>query len=1194
MAEGHGRRLTVQIGTAPAPSRRDLLKRSGILAVVSPRKGVEQAGAAPEDALDLHICVTAEGRILAFCGHVDLGTGVRTALAQIVAEELDFPFDAVEMVLGDTAETPDQGPTIASETIQVTARPLRIAAAQSRQQLMALAADALQCAPDALTLTDGILRKRGGGEPVITLDTLLGNQRILLPLTDEADFKPVDQHRIVGRPIGRVDIPAKVSGQFVFVHDVRVPGMLHGRVIRPPYSGIDSGEFVGRSLESVDRSSIAGIPGIRAVVVEGDFVGVVAEREEHAAEAALKLKVRWKAWQTSSDLGDISTALRAHPAKARPLIDEGDVDAALQTAEQRLDRTYVWPYHMHGSIGPSCAVADVTADRITVWSGTQNPYPLQADIALLTGTPKENVDIIRLEAAGCYGRNCADDVSADAVLLSRAVGAPVRVQLTREQEHLWEPKGAAQLIDISGGLGPNGSLAAYDFHTRYPSNAAPTLALLLTGKVPPQPATLTMGDRTAIPSYRYENMRITAYDMPPIVRASWLRGVSAMPNVFAHESYIDELAHAAGEDPVAFRLRHITDERAGELVRATAARAGWEPRVGPNVQTSDNSEVVRGRGFAQARYVHGAWPGVGAAWSAWVADVAVNRSTGEVVVTRVVVGQDTGMMINPAGVQHQIHGNVVQSTSRVLKEEVTFSETTAVASREWGGYPILTFPELPSVDVLLMDRQHEPALGAGESSSVPSAAAIVNAVYDATGVRFRELPLTPERVLAGLGGVPRVAAPPPAPPKKRWAFWGSLSGLFVGFAAFASVAWPIKPAFAPIPRPDPGAYSAQTIERGRQLAALGACAVCHTTKDGLPYAGGLALDTPFGVVMTTNITPDPETGIGSWSYPAFERAMREGIHRDGTHLYPAFPYPNFAHASDADLQALYAFLMTQQPVRRANEPNRLAFPFNIRPLLAGWNFFFNRHADLQPDPARSAAWNRGRYLVDGLGHCGACHSPRNALGAERSGATYLAGGAAEGWDAPALTKASAGPIPWSEEELYTYLRTGTSAQHGTASGPMAPIIAELKHLPDDDIRAMATYLGSLNAPLPDVEAAARAESIIKTTSSIANAGGDAAARLYEGACAVCHETGRAVPLANRGPALGLSTKLHAAGPTNFLRVLFEGGGHASGSMPAFASSLDDRQIADLARYMRGRFAKGKPAWDGIDETLKSLRTSTAH
>jgi nicotinate dehydrogenase subunit B len=1174
--------------SVPPLSRRELLSRGGVIAVVSPRKHAP-ADAPPEDGLDVHVCLTAEGRVLAFCGHVDLGTGISTALAQIVAEELDFPFATVEMVLGDTQQTPDQGPTIASETIQVTAIPMRIAAAQIRRQLVALAAAALGCPDEEIDIVGGIVSRRGEAGPPPGLETLLGNQRLLLPLADTAEFKPIERHGIVGKPVERVDIPAKVTGQFTYVHDVRVPDMLHGRVVRPPYAGLDSGDFVGRSLVAVERDSIAHIPGIRAVVIEGDFVGVVAEREEQAAQAAEALVTRWRDFPAPADLRDVENALRTHPSTARRLVDEGDVDAALANIETRLDRTYIWPYHMHGSIGPSCAVADVRRDGITVWTGSQNPYPLRSDLALLMDVPAERIEVIRHEAAGCYGRNCADDVAADAVLLSRAVGAPVRVQLTREQEHLWEPKGAGQLMDIAGGLGPGGSLSAYDFHTRYPSNASPTLALLLTGRIPNQPATLKMGDRTALPSYAYENIRVTAHDMAPIVRASWLRGVSALPNVFAHESYIDELAHEAGVDPIAFRLRHITDERAAELTRATADRAGWQPHVGPRMQA--DGEILHGRGFAQARYMHGNWPGVGAAWAAWVADVAVNRSTGEVTVSRVVVGQDTGMMVNPAGVQHQIHGNVLQSTSRVLREEVTFSQTTAVAAREWGAYPVLTFPELPAIDVMLMERQHEPPLGAGESASVPSAAAIVNAVYDATGVRFRELPLTPERVLAGLNGRAALPAPPEPRRKRSLGFWSKLGGAAAAAATFAAVSLPLAPEIVPVARPEPSTWSAATIERGRQLAALGACAVCHTGKDGVAYAGGLALETPFGTVMTTNITPDPETGIGTWSYPAFERAMRAGLHRDGRHLYPAFPYTNFAKTSEADMQALYAFLMSQPAVSRANEPSRLTFPFNLRPLMAGWNLLFNRGTEVKPEPTRSPEWNRGRYLVDGLGHCGACHSPRNALGAEKSGAAYLAGGEAEGWDAPALTAASLSPIPWSEADFYAYLRTGHSARHGTASGPMAPVIEELKTLPEADIRAMAIYLASLTKPLPEAEAATRVETILKATASSANPGLSPAARLYEGACAACHETGRIAPLANQGPALGLSAKLHAAAPVNLVNMLMQGGTHGMGQMPAFGNALDDRQIADLAAYLRARFAPGQPAWSDIAKAVEKARAA---
>src|SRR5438876_4192115 len=561
--------------------------------------------------------------------------------------------------------------------------------------------------------------------------------------------------------------------------------MLHGRVVRPPYAGVDAGPFVGTSLIDVDEASVRHIPGLVAVVRIGDFVGVVAEREENAVKAAAQLKASWKKTPTLPDLADIETALRAHPSTPRTLIDKGDVDAAIAATAKPMQRTYVWPYQMHASIGPSCAVADFRDGNIRVWSGTQNPHILRTDLALLIEKPEAEIDVIRLEAAGCYGRNCADDVSADALLLARAVGRPVRVQLTREQEHAWEPKGTAQLMDVNGGMTADGGVAAYDFATRYPSNGAPTMALLLTGRLTPDSAVSEMGDRTAIPPYDYENMRVVANDMPPIVRASWFRGVSALPNTCAHESWIDEVATEAGVDPIEYRLRYLKDRRAIDLVNAVAERAGWKPRP---VRQDKDGDVVHGRGFAYALYVHSKFPGYGAAWSAWIADVAVNKATGDVSVTRVVAGQDSGLMINPEGVRHQIEGNVIQSTSRALMEEVSF-DRASVTTREWGPYPIIQFPDVPKIDVLMLPRPDQPPLGVGESASVPSAAAIANAIFDATGVRFRELPFTPERILRGLHGEGYEApgalpAPAPSPVSKdEWRNpFTKQRGLFAGIA----------------------------------------------------------------------------------------------------------------------------------------------------------------------------------------------------------------------------------------------------------------------------------------------------------------------------------------------------------------------------------------------------------------------------
>jgi nicotinate dehydrogenase subunit B len=1170
----------------------------GSLSVVRP--------AGTEGAFETFIKITADGTVTAFNGHVDLGTGIRTALGQIVAEELDVSFARVIVVLGDTSRVPNQGATIASETIQITAVPLRKAAAQARHFLLARAAERLELPVSELRIEDSLIRGRDNRS--VSYGEIIAGKTVRIELADDVPVKAVDTYTIVGQSVPRVDLPAKATAELVYVHDVRVPGMLHGRVVRPPYAGVDAGAFVGTSLIAVDESSVCDIPGLIAVVRIGDFVGVITEREENAIKAAAQLKVSWKPTPTLPDLKDIETALRANPSTPRVLIDKGDVEAAIAAADKPMQRTYVWPYQMHGSIGPSCAVADVRDDFVRVWSGTQNPHMLRTDLSLLLQRPDTEVDVIRMEAAGCYGRNCADDVSADAVLLSRAVGRPVRVQLTREQEHAWEPKGTAQLMDVNGGLNADGSVAGYDFATRYPSNGAPTLALLLTGMIPPVPDVFHMGDRTAIPPYDYDAMRVVAHDMPPIVRASWLRGVSALPNSFAHESYIDELASEAGVDPIEYRLRYLKDPRAVDLVHAVAKRADWTPRPVRKEPVAEGN-IVRGRGFAYALYVHSKFPGYGAAWSAWITDVAVNKATGDVSVTRVVAGQDSGLMINPDGVRHQIHGNVIQSTSRALMEEVSF-DRASVASREWGAYPIIKFPDIPKIDVLMLPRPDQPPLGVGESASVPSAAAIANAIFDATGVRFRELPFTPERILAGLRGEQPAAqaalpgpVPRPQPPAshthqnpfaKRASVFASVAAMIATMVSLAAIALSWR-SIAPIARPDASAWSAATIARGEQLAALGDCAVCHTQANGATNAGGRAIETPFGVIYSTNITPDPETGIGAWSYPAFERAMREGIHRDGRHLYPTFPYNHFAKTTDADLQALYAYLMARAPVRAVNRETALAFPFNLRPLMAGWNALFHSSAAFAPIAAKSATWNRGAYLVEGLGHCGACHSPRNALGAEKAEA-YLAGGFAEGWEAPPLTSLSRAPIPWSEDELFAYLRTGESRLHGVAAGPMAPVVKELAALPDEDIRAMAVYLGSFNANAIDRPAQDVLAAKLESSTGVVSAS-SAGARLYEGACAVCHKVGGA-PLFGSRPSLALNSNLHSAVPDNLIQVILQGiAAPASsdlGYMPGFKDSFNDSQVAELVSYLRRQFAPDKPAWTGLEAAIGRARQAKLH
>ena len=1150
-----------------------------------------------EGEAEIFIALSAAGEVVAFNGHVDLGTGIRTALAQIVAEELDVAFDRVQMILGHSDRTPDQGATIASATIQVTAIPLRQAAAQARQTLVGLAAEIFGLSPDSLMVKDGIIRAPEPHNQRISYAELLRGQALHLRFNANAPLKPVAEYRVVGTSVPRVDIPAKVTGELTYVHDVRVAGMVHARVVLPPYAGLDSGPFVGTSLIAVDESSIAHIPGIIAVLVQGDFVAVVAEREENAARAAAALQVQWKPLPALTDLDDLGQALRANPAKPRTLLDKGCVDQALADAAFLARRSYVWPYHMHGSIGPSCSVAAFDDHGLKVWSGTQNPLWLRRDLALLLDLPEPAIHIERLEASGCYGRNCADDVGGYAALAARAVKRPVRVQLTREQEHLWEPKGTAQVMDVQGGLDENGNIVGYDFQTRYPSNGAPMLPLLLTGVIAPVPDVFEMGDRTSIAPYDYPNMRVTVHDMAPIVRASWMRGVSALPNSFAHESFIDEMAAQAGVDPIEYRLRFLKDPRAIDLIGQVAERAGWQPHTSFGTHGGEG-DIRHGRGFAYALYVHSKFPGFPAAWAAWVADVDVNIATGEVAVTKVTVGQDSGLMINPDGVRHQIQGNVIQSTSRVLKEQVGF-EDGKVASREWGGYPILTFPEVPKIHVVMPPRHQEPSRGAGESASVPSAAAIANAIYDATGVRFRQPPFTPERVRAELarhGLTPTDPAPPQKPGKSWRKWWAPALAVMTTALGVASLALPMRAAIDPIAPPDPATWSAATIERGRLIAAAGDCAVCHTTPEGAVNAGGLALETPFGIIHTSNITPDSETGIGTWSYTAFERAMRQGVGRDGRNLYPAFPYTAYAKITDADMQALYAYLMAQPPVRAKTPANSMAFPFNLRPLLAGWNLMFHRPGTYRPDPTQSTQWNRGAYLVEGLGHCGACHTPRNVMGAEKTGKAKFAGAMVDHWEAPPLTALSHAPVPWGENDLFEYLRTGFSPLHGVAAGPMAPVVSELGHLPDSDIRAIATYLASFNtaAAEPAAILAAKAEAASRQA---ARSQTDAAARLFEGACAACHQIGKGPDFYGVKPSLALNSNLHSSHPDNLIQVILNGIQSPAkgelGYMPGYRASLNDRQITDLVRHMRARFAPDQPAWSGIEATVARLRAMPA-
>lgn len=454
-----------------------------------------------------------------------------------------------------------------------------------------------------------------------------------------------------------------------------------------------------------------------------------------------------------------------------------------------------------------------------------------------------------------------------------------------------------------------------------------------------------------------------------------------------------------------------------------------------------------------------------------------------------------------------------------------------------GAYPILTFPEVPEVDVVMMPRPYDPPLGAGESASVPSAAAIANAVFDATGIRFRELPITSDKLREALNGpdAERQAAPPKKKKRGKWWFGGA-AGLFGAVLGIAGSALPWRAEIAPVATPGAGTWSAATLERGRQLAAAGDCAVCHTASEGATNAGGLAMATPFGTLYSTNITPDVATGIGNWSFTAFDRAMRQGIARDGRHLYPAFPYTAFSKMTDGDMQALYAYLMSQPAVRQSNPANQMRFPFNLRPLMAGWNALFLRQGNFNPirNKARSGIaapiWSTGSATAPPAIRRAICWGQKRA-------ARLSWRGMVDGWEAPALNQLANADKPWTEEQLFQYFRSGHSAEHGVAAGPMGPVVSELATLPQSDLRAMANYVMSLSTKAtlnvePQAQLAARA---------LPAAGQLAGERLFQGACQACHSAAAGGPqLFGVSPDLANNTNIFSDRPDNLIKVILQG------------------------------------------------------
>jgi len=691
--------------------------------------------------LDAWIRINPDGGATIFTGKVELGQGILTALAQIAAEELDLPLSRIEMISGDTGQTPNEGHTAGSLSVENSGTALRMAAAEVRTILIDLAAKRLGATTDQLTVADGAIaapdgRKVGYGELVQALD-------LKREATAKVAPKPASSYKVVGQSVRRLDIPAKVTGGAAYVQDIRLPGMLHGRVVRPPR--------YGAKLENLDEAAAKAMPGVVAIVRDGSFVGLVAEREEQAikARAALSAGARWSG---GTDLPDMDKAYE-HLLSLRTI----DTVASEKQASPRpsgarvVEAMYRKPYLAHASMGPSCALAELRDGKFTVWSHTQGVFPLRLDLAKSLHVEPAAIRCIFAEGAGCYGRNGQDDVALDAALLARAVpGRPVRVQWMRDDEFAWEPYGSAMVMKTQGAVA-DGRIVDWQYelwsgpHGIRPgapdgSNLFASWSLAQPQKRPvarniPLPA--GGSDRNAIPGYDLPNHRIVNHFIPDMpIWVSSLRTLGGYANVFAVECFMDELASAAGADPVAFRLAHLTDPRARAVIEAVAKKADWK--------AGEKGDGARGRGVGFARYKNLA------CYVAVVAEIEVDRDSGMVRVPRTTAAVDAGLIINPDGLANQIEGGIVQSVSWTLKEEVRFDHS-GILTRDWASYPILTMPEAPKVELELINRPNDRPLGVGEGSQGPAAAAVVNAFASATGKRIRDLPLNAARVKAALG-----------------------------------------------------------------------------------------------------------------------------------------------------------------------------------------------------------------------------------------------------------------------------------------------------------------------------------------------------------------------------------------------------------------------------------------------------------
>jgi nicotinate dehydrogenase subunit B len=764
---------------AATVSRRRFLKGTGALVIgfsfsgpliQTLARGATMAMPASGD-LDSWLAIGPDGNATVFSGKVDVGMGVKTGLIQIAAEELYLAPERVTIIMGDTARTPNQGGTGASTSISLGAKPLRNAAAEAHRILLNRAASKLKVGVDQLVTRNGVVSVKDHPARQIDYGKLASDRSFNEPLKVKGKAatldvfgaaKPKDpkDYTVVGTSYPRVDVAPKVMGEFTYMVDVRVPGMLHARVVRPPGAGA--------TVKSVDEGSLRGIEGIVKVVAHQGFVGVIATSEWAAIQGASRLKIDWSEPQADFvPMRDLYAHILSTPPQAsqNPL-NKGDVESALAGAHRRLAAQYDWPFQSHATMGPGCAVAWVRKNgEVTIWSGAQKPPVLRQGIASLLKVPPSQVRVIWVEDAGSYGRPGFADVAADAALLSKEVGRPVRVQWMRHDMTGWGTKAPAIVMKLRGGLTPQGRIAALDFESWGFSGAEisphyDAAGNFLGAQLNGLPNTSGENEFYALygrgsAAYVSDNQRAVAHITPPLyplgspMRTSHLRDPEGPQTTFAVESFIDELAAAAGADPVEFRLRHLSDPRSQGVIKAAAHAAGWDSRPSPAKHDSQ-ARLAKGRGISfSPRGAAGFFP---TTYVATVAEVEVDRQTGAVAVTRLVCAQDCGRIINPLALKGTVEGNLIQSMSRALIEEATYDRTN-VTSVDWRTYPIVRSPQLPkSVEVVLINQPEIDPGGAGEPATRPTAGAIANAIHDAIGVRVRSAPMTPARVKAALAG----------------------------------------------------------------------------------------------------------------------------------------------------------------------------------------------------------------------------------------------------------------------------------------------------------------------------------------------------------------------------------------------------------------------------------------------------------